>query len=165
MLDLSQSEAGTLPLAQEPVEIFPLLTDVVTERTERLAGAGITLDLRGDRSAGMVTGDARRLRRAFGQLIDNAIAATPEGGRILVEASRKKGGALQVVVSDNGRGMEPAVLARALDGLKVSADGKAVERRQGLGLPLVRQLVEAHGGNLELMSEPGLGTSAIVMLP
>ncbi|ABD26441.1 PAS/PAC sensor signal transduction histidine kinase [Novosphingobium aromaticivorans DSM 12444] len=165
VLDLSQSEAGTLPLAQEPVEIFPLLTDVVTERTERLAGAGITLDLRGDRSAGMVTGDARRLRRAFGQLIDNAIAATPEGGRILVEASRKKGGALQVVVSDNGRGMEPAVLARALDGLKVSADGKAVERRQGLGLPLVRQLVEAHGGNLELMSEPGLGTSAIVMLP
>ena len=58
-----------------------------------------------------------------------------------------------------------AVLARALDGLKVSADGRAVERRQGLGLPLVRQLVEAHGGTLELMSEPGLGTSAIVVLP
>ena len=165
VLDLSQSEAGTLPLAQEPVEMFPLLTEVVHEREERLAAAGLTLDLRGDKSAGLVTGDARRLRRAFGQLIDNAIAATPAGGRILVEASRKKGAKLQVVVSDNGRGMEPAVLARALDGLKVSADGRAVERRQGLGLPLVRQLVEAHGGSLELMSEPGLGTSAIVVLP
>ncbi|MFY7835962.1 MAG: PAS-domain containing protein [Novosphingobium sp.] len=165
VLDLSQSEAGTLPLAQEPVEVFPLLTDVVTERAERISAAGLTLDLRGDKSAGTIKGDARRLRRAFGQLLDNAIAATPEGGRILVEAARKKGGHLQVVVSDNGCGMEPAVLARALDGLKVSPDGKAVERRQGLGLPLVRQLVEAHGGTLELLSEPGLGTSAIVVLP
>lgn len=165
VLDLSQSEAGTLPLAQEPVEIFPLLTEVVQERAERLGTAGLTLDLRGDKSSGIVTGDVRRLRRAFGQLIDNSIAATPAGGRILVEAVRKKGGRLQVVVSDNGSGMEPAVLARALEGLKVGADGRAVEKRQGLGLPLVRQLVEAHGGTLELMSEPGLGTSAIVVLP
>jgi signal transduction histidine kinase len=145
--------------------MFPLLTEVVRERADRLSAAGLTLDLRGDRSAGCVTGDARRLRRAFGQLVDNAIAATAEGGRILVEASRRKGGPLQVVVSDNGRGMEPEVLARALEGLKLDAEGKAVERRQGLGLPLVRQLVEAHGGTLELMSEPGLGTSAIVVLP
>ncbi len=165
VLDLSQSEAGTLPLAQDPVEIFPLLTEVVTERADKLAAAGLSLDLRGDKSAGTVKGDARRLRRAFGQLIDNSIAATPEGGRILVEAGRRKGGGVQVVVSDNGRGMEPAVLARAMEGLKVSADGKTVERRQGLGLPLVRQLVESHGGTLELMSEPGLGTSAIAVLP
>lgn len=165
VLDLSQSEAGTLPLEQEPVEIFPLLTEVVKEREERITAAGLALDLRGDRSAGTVIGDARRLRRAFGQLLDNAVAATPEGGRILVVASRSKGGPVQVVVSDNGRGMEPAVLARALDGLKLDAEGKAVERRQGLGLPLVRQLVEAHGGTLELVSEPGLGTSAIVVLP
>lgn len=165
VLDLSQSEAGTLPLAREPVDMLGLLTDVVTERAERLASAGLTLDLRADKTAGTVTGDARRLRRAFGQLLDNAIAATPEGGRILVEAARRKGGRLQVVVSDNGRGMEPGVLARALEGLKVGADGRAVERRQGLGLPLVRQLVEAHGGTIELMSEPGLGTSAIVVLP
>jgi len=165
VLDLSQSEAGTLPLAREPVDMLGLLTDVVTERAERLASAGLTLDLRADKTAGTVTGDARRLRRAFGQLLDNAIAATPEGGRILVEAARRKGGKLQVVVSDNGRGMEPGVLARALEGLKVGADGRTVERRQWLGLPLVRQLVEAHGGTIELMSEPGLGTSAIVVLP
>ncbi|MFN3552193.1 MAG: PAS-domain containing protein [Novosphingobium meiothermophilum] len=165
VLELSQSEAGTLPLAQERVEVMPLLTEVVHERAERLSAAGLTLDLRGDRSAGSITGDARRLRRAFGQLIDNSIAATPDGGRILVEASRRKDGRLQVVVSDNGKGMDAAMLARALEGLKISVDGKTAERRQGLGLPLVRQLVEAHGGSLELMSEPGLGTSAIVVLP
>jgi signal transduction histidine kinase len=61
--------------------------------------------------------------------------------------------------------MDPATLARALDGLKLSADGKAVERRQGLGLPLARQLVEAHGCTLELLSEPRQGTTAIIELP
>ena len=71
----------------------------------------------------------------------------------------------RIVVSDNGPGMDAATLARALDGLKVSGDGKTIERRQGLGLPLARQLVEAHGGRLELYSEPGQGTAAIVELP
>jgi signal transduction histidine kinase len=61
--------------------------------------------------------------------------------------------------------MDAATLARALGGLRVSPDGRTVERRQGLGLPLARQLVEAHGGTLELMSELGQGTAAIVELP
>jgi signal transduction histidine kinase len=165
VLDLSQSEAGTLPLAEEPVEVFGLLTEVVKERSERITVAGLKLDLRGSSSVGVVTGDARRLRRAFGQLVDNAIAATPEGGRILVDCTRARGSGVQVVVSDNGRGMEPTVLARAFEGLKVGADGRTIERRSGLGLPLVRQLVEAHGGRLELQSEPGQGTAAIVTLP
>jgi signal transduction histidine kinase len=77
----------------------------------------------------------------------------------------KGGDRARIVISDNGPGMDAATLARALGGLKVSADGKAIERRQGLGLPLARQLVEAHDGTLELMSEPGRGTAAIVELP
>ncbi|WP_225206662.1 sensor histidine kinase [Novosphingobium huizhouense] len=164
VLDLSQSEAGTLPLAEEQVPIFALLTEVVQQRAGRIEAAGLTLDLRGSDAAGSVTGDARRLRRAFGELIDNAIAATGAGGWIQIECARRAG-RIQVVVSDNGSGMEPAKLARALEGLKISADGRMVERRNGLGLPLVRQLVEAHGGSLELLSEPGEGTSAIVTLP
>ena len=53
----------------------------------------------------------------------------------------------------------------ALDGLRVAADGRTLERRQGLGLPLARQLIEGHGGKLELLSEEGQGTTAIVTLP
>ena len=124
-----------------------------------------SLDLRGTDATVPVEGDPRRLQRALTQLIDNAIAAVPKGGRVLIEVSRVRKGGARVVVSDNGPGMSPAVLARALQGLRFSADGRTVERRQGLGLPLARQLVEGHGGALELLSEEGHGTSAIVTLP
>jgi signal transduction histidine kinase len=164
VLDLSQSEAGMLPLAMEEIELFAFVTRLVEERAARVKEGAISLDLRGSKASGRVMGDPRRLARALGHVLDNAIAATPRGGRILVEVTRSKGQA-RIAVSDNGPGMDAASLARALDGLKVSADGKAMERRQGLGLPLARQLVEAHGGTLELMSEPGQGTAAIINLP
>ena len=164
VLDLSQSEAGMLPLMREEIDLLPFVTRLVEDRGERIRAANLTLDLRGDRSAGRIAGDHRRLGRAIGHLIDNAIAATPAGGRILIELGVHKGRA-RLVISDNGAGMDAATLARAMEGIKVSADGKGVERRQGLGLPLARQLIEAHGGTLELMSEPGQGTAAIVELP
>ena len=164
VLDLSQSEAGMLPLAREEIDLVPFVAKLVEDRAARIKAANLTLDMRGDKNAGRLEGDRRRLGRAIGHLIDNAIAATPEGGRILVELGVHKGRA-RLVISDNGAGMDAATLARALEGIKVSADGKGVERRQGLGLPLARQLIEAHGGTLELISEPGQGTAAIVDLP
>jgi signal transduction histidine kinase len=168
ILDLSQSEAGLLPLADEEIELMPLVRSVVEERSARLTRAGLTLDLQGSNLVGTIRGDRRRLARAFGHLVDNALAATPCNGRILVQVSRETFDGrqfAQVVVSDNGPGMQEQALARALDGLKISADGTTVERRQGLGLPLARQLIEAHGGTLRLLSEPGQGTAAIVELP
>ena len=168
VLDLSQSEAGMLPLANEEIELFAFLTRIVEDRGQRIRDAGLILDLRGNKGAGRIMGDKRRLARAVGHVVDNAIAATPKGGRILVEVTRRRSKGLElarIVVSDNGSGMDAATLARALDGLKISSDGKAVERRQGLGLPLARQLVEAHGGTLQLHSEPGQGTTAIIELP
>ena len=168
VLDLSQSEAGMLPLEREEIELFPFVTKLVEERGPRISEGGLTLDLRGDKTAGRISADPRRMARALGHLLDNAIGATPKGGRIYVDVSRqhdKEGDYARVVISDNGPGMDAATLARALDGVKPSADGKAVERRQGLGLPLARQLIEAHGGHLELLSELGQGTAAVVELP
>ena len=165
VLDLSQSEAGTLPFQREPVELRALIKDVLALRKVKAEVGKITLDLRGADATVPVEGDPRRLGRAVTQLVDNAIAAVPKGGRVLIEVVRVRKGGARVVVSDNGPGMSPAVLTRALQGLRFSADGRTVERRQGLGLPLARQLVEGHGGTLELLSEEGHGTSAIVTLP
>ena len=165
VLDLSQSEAGMLPLALEEVELLPFVTKLVEERADAIKKAGLNLDLSGDKGAGKMQADRRRLGRAIGHLIDNAIAATPSGGRVLVQLSRLKNGHARIVISDNGPGMDSASLARALGGVRVGPQGTMLDRRQGLGLPLARQLIVAHGGQFDLLSEPGQGTAAIVELP
>lgn len=164
VLDLSQSEAGLLPIAAEDIELMPFMTRLVRDREERIVASKLHLELRGDKSAGRVTGDPRRLGRAVGHILDNAITATPRSGKILVELARRKGGA-RIVISDNGPGMTPTEVARALDDFRADPDGQKVERRQGLGLPLARRLIEAHGGRLELASQKGAGTTVTIHLP
>ena len=68
--------------------------------------SGLGQRLLGDKGAGKVQADRRRLARAIGHLVDNAIAATPKGGRILVELARLKSGKARIVISDNGTGMD-----------------------------------------------------------
>ncbi|HET9629626.1 MAG TPA: PAS-domain containing protein, partial [Novosphingobium sp.] len=167
VLDLSQSEAGLLPLAEEEIDLLPFVTRLVEERAAAVSEGGLTLDLRGDKGAGRIKGDPRRLGRVIGHLIDNALAATPAGGRILVDLAPTREGP-RVVVSDNGPGMDAATLARALEGLKSGPTGSQAavgDRRRGLGLPLARRIVEAHGARFELLSEPGQGTAAIIQFP
>jgi signal transduction histidine kinase len=164
VLDLSQSEAGLLPLAREEIDAARLVKGIVADRGGASKQAGLRIELRGEAGAGKITGDPGRLARAIGHVLDNAIAASPQGGRILVEMSRGSEG-LGLVISDGGRGMDSATLARAIEGLKTGPDGKTADRRQGIGLPLARQLIAAHGGTLELVSEPGQGTTATILLP
>lgn len=163
VLDLTQSEAGLMPLNKQPIDLLQLLSKIVRLREARILDSGLTLNLRGD--AGQeIDADAAQLRRAFGHLLDNAIAATPQQGRITIEIKPHQSGA-QVIVADTGSGMTQHELARALEGLRSSGDGAMLERRQGLGLPLARRLFEAHGGSLELASRKGVGTTATVTLP
>ena len=162
VLDLSQGEAGLLPLSKERVELLPFVTEIVREREEAIADGALTLDLRGN-SGGAIEADRRQLGRAIGHLLDNSIAATGQGGKILVDVARTKDGA-RIVISDNGSGMGKQELSRLLEGLRVLPDGK-VEKRGGLGVPLSRQLIEAHGGSLKMESRKGVGTTALIMLP
>ena len=163
VLDLSQSEAGLMPLAKETVDLAPFVTQMVHKREQAIADAGLTLNLRRGKAL-KVEADPRQLRRALSQLLDNAIAYTPRGGHILI-VLRKESGVTQLVISDDGPGMAQDELARALDGLRAAPDGKGLERRQGLGIPLARQLIEAHDGTLEIDSRKGEGTTVTIRLP
>ena len=163
VLDLSQSEAGLMPLRKSTFTLLPFLTKIVRKEEQRIHDGELTLDLKGDAEKS-VTADPHQLRRAISQLLDNAINGTPRGGRIAIDIGRKRD-ETRIVISDNGRGMSQHELARALEGIRMSSDGKGIERRHGLGIPLARQLIEAHGGTLEIRSRKNSGTTATITLP
>jgi signal transduction histidine kinase len=161
VLDLAQAEAGTLAIDHEPVALAPLLNEVlaaaaplaVSERVE------VAREFVGD--LGIVAGDAARLKRLFAQLLDNGVRFTAPvrrgGARVLLHAEGFDD-AVEVIISDNGPGV-PDGVARAL---RAKATGTA---SGGIGLALSRQLVEAHGGTMEVITEKGQGTLVRVRLP
>ena len=163
VLDLSQSEAGLMPLRKGTVDLLSLLTKLVRERESDIVEAGLSLDLKG-RPERTIDGDSQQLRRAFAQLLDNAIRYTQRGGKIALTI-KPVGEQVEVVLADNGRGMGQAELARAIEGLRPSGEGGTVERRPGLGIPLAHQLVEAHGGSIDIRSRKGTGTTVTILLP
>lgn len=166
VLDLSQSEAGLLPIRKERVDLLDFLTTLVREREAAIIAAGLSLDLKGRRGR-VVEADPRQLGRAVGNLLENALTGTPEGGRIVIDlhkATEVSSWGHEIIIADNGRGMTAQELARAQGGLKPARDG-APERRTGLGIPLARQLIEAHDGTLDIASRKGAGTTATIRLP
>ena len=102
-------------------------------------------------------GDRTRLEQVAANLIDNAVKYTPPGGRVEVTVRREDGQAV-LSVRDTGPGIPPDELPRIWDRL-FRGDASRTERGLGLGLSLVRAIVEAHGGTVEVESEPGPGTS------
>ena len=166
VLDLSQSEAGLLPIRKERLDLLDFLTTLVREREGAIVAAGLSLDLKGRRGR-VIEADPRQMGRAIGNLIDNAVVGTPEGGRIVIEIRRAPEGTewgVEISIADNGRGMTSKELARAQGGVKSAGEG-APERRTGLGIPLARQLIAAHDGTLEIVSRKGAGTTATIRLP
>jgi len=166
VLDLSQSEAGLMPIAKEKIELLPFLTALVRERETAIVEAGLGLDLKGKKGR-FVMADSRQLGRAVGNLLDNAIAATPKEGHILMEVPRPGpdddwSGA--IIIRDTGAGMDAEQLALALGQVPETSGGTG-RAREGLGIPLARHLIEAHGGALHLTSEQGVGTRAVITLP
>ena len=94
-------------------------------------------------------------------IVDNAVRYNARGGEVLLYADGTREGA-RIIVSDNGPGMDARTQARVFDGFARSAtEGQS----GGLGLPLARKLVEAHGGTLELVSEVGQGTMLTIVIP
>ena len=165
VLDLTQSETGGLLLAEDEIELAGLCDDVAAGAREAAARKSIDLAIEVDASAGIVTGDTRRLAQAIGNVLANAIAYTDQGGRVLLRAEGKRKEA-RIIVSDNGRGISAADQQRVFDRFHRTAEVRGENAPAiGLGLPLAKQFVEAHGGTIELQSEPGQGTTVTISLP
>jgi signal transduction histidine kinase len=165
VLDLTQSDSGSLLLAEDQVDLLDLCQEVAADLAPLGTERGIEFVQSLDASAGAVTGDRRRLGQAIGNVLRNAFQFTPNGGRVLLHAVGDRSGAA-ITVSDNGPGISLPEQARVFDRFNRSMAASAGRSGAvGLGLPLARQFVEAHGGSIELHSEVGEGTTVTIHLP
>lgn len=164
---LSLAEAGQLPLVLEPVDVGELLADVQTSFSGQAEAAGIDLALsfNGQEKGLVVSGDIGRLDQVMTNLVANAIRHTKAGGQISLSAESVSDG-VQIQVGDTGEGIEAADLPYIFDRFwRADKARPHSEGAVGLGLAIARQLVRAHGGQIEVESQPGQGTTFTIHLP
>ena len=162
LMDISEAESGTMHLHREPVRLADLVARAVELYRDVAEAKGVALAAHTDTEV-VVTADATRLEQVAANLIDNAVKYTPAGGRVDVEVL-KDGARALIRVRDTGIGIRPDELPRIWDRL-FRGDTSRAERGLGLGLSLVKAVVEAHGGAVEVESEPGKGSVFTVSLP
>jgi signal transduction histidine kinase len=165
LLDVTRIVSGKLALEMAPTDLGAIIEAAIDSVRPSLLAKGLEVGTSlGDRVA--VLGDGRRLQQVVWNLLNNAIKFTPKGGHIDVVLDRTDRAA-RISVSDTGIGIPPDVLPRIFERFK-QADGTAtrVYGGLGLGLSIVRHVVQAHGGTVEAQSEgEGLGARMIIELP
>jgi signal transduction histidine kinase len=162
LMDISEAEVGTMRLHPEEANLHLLIEDAVDlyrhvaeERDIRIQ-ASCPKDL-------ALTVDPNRIRQVLANLLDNALKYSPPGGRVEIRAFRRQH-EIVVTVSDTGIGILPEELSKVWDRL-YRGDKSRSERGLGLGLSLVKAVVEAHKGRVDVSSEPGAGSTFFVYLP
>ena len=165
LLDLSKLESGDVPLEREPVEVAPLVAQVLSEiqvaRPE--SAVSVSDELPVDLPA--VYADRERVHQVLFNLLDNAVRLTPSGGRVTVSASRHSG-SVDVAVADTGPGISPEDLPRVFERFfRVDASRSRDDGGTGIGLAIARSVVEAHGGRIWAESERGKGSTFTFELP
>ena len=164
VLDLTRAEAEGSAIEKSDVDLGAVARAAAETVLPAAKRRRLDFAVEVARSAGRLQGDAARLREVIEHLLRHALAATPEAGRVLLHVDGNATGA-RIVVSDDGPGMDAASVAHAFDRFAEPGIKPIGERALGLGLPLAKQFVEAHGGTIDLVSEPGSGTLVTVRLP
>jgi signal transduction histidine kinase len=164
LMDISEAESGTMALQRQPVDLHEVVERAVDLYRDVAEAKGVALAIApGAPGPLTVDGDRPRLEQVAANLIDNAIKFTPAGGRINVTVSRDDA-ISRLTVTDTGPGIPPHELPRVWDRL-FRGDFSRTERGLGLGLSLVRAIVQAHGGSVSVESAPGQGATFTVSLP
>ena len=166
VLDMSKIEAGKLELASEIVTVQRVINESIRMVSERANSRNIELvsDLSGAETG--IWGDERAIKQIMLNLLSNAVKFSHDGGRVDIRAALDTAGGLVLEVEDNGIGMSPEELVRALKPFGQANTGAArLYGGTGLGLPISKGLIEAHQGQLVIDSSPGRGTRVRVVLP
>ncbi|NMO17007.1 response regulator [Pyxidicoccus fallax] len=165
LLDVSRILSGKMRLEVEPVDVSTVVEQALDSVRPAADAKGIRVQSVMD-SAGTIMGDSHRLQQVVWNLLSNAVKFTPRGGRVQVFVERRDS-SVEITVADTGRGIEPAFLPHVFERFRQADSGT---RRQygglGLGLSIVRHLVEMHGGTVSAASRgEGSGATFIVKLP
>ncbi len=166
LLDVSRITRGKVVLHRERLDFSQFVRQVVEDRRDRFRGAGLTLELELPGTAAWVMGDPTRLTQIIDNLLENAGKFTERGGRVCVCLVVEDRSAV-LRIRDSGVGIEPDLVNRLFE-IFTQAD-RSLERSQGglgLGLAVVKGLVELHGGRVQAASEgPGKGAEFTIFLP
>ncbi|MEK6226445.1 MAG: ATP-binding protein [Chloroflexota bacterium] len=163
MLDLDRMESGQMTLNSEPVDLNRIVTDTAAQF--RLSAAEHPIELELDPSLHDLLGDSDRLTQIVTNLVSNAIKYSPAGGTIELRTQREEG-TVTLTVTDHGMGIPAAQLEKIFDRYsRVETTETRVIQGTGLGLPIVRQILQLCDGKVWATSEPGHGSVFHVQLP
>jgi two-component system phosphate regulon sensor histidine kinase PhoR len=164
-LDLSRIESGRTRLAVEPTSVYHLAERVVRDLAPVAADKDIQVALEAPTALPEISADADKISQVLTNLVGNAIKYSPEGASVTV-SFRAEAGCVVVVVADTGYGISEGEIDRVFDKFYRARQPRGVNiTGTGLGLPLVKAIVEAHGGRVAVASTEGEGSTFTVTLP
>lgn len=166
LLDMAKVESGHLEMNEESVDLGELVGSCMRLMSEQASAHKLRLSSNVSRDRFLLWADGRLVKQMVLNLMSNAIKFTSEGGTVAVDARRMSEGRLAVSVADTGVGIEPQDIERALAPFgQVDAAMTRAHEGTGLGLPLVKAMIELHDGEFILNSTPGEGTTATIVFP
>jgi two-component system OmpR family sensor kinase len=163
LLDLARFEAGGISLALENVDVDEIFERVSERHAQAAQDKGVTIVVEPHEDDLRLVGDPHRLEQAVQNLASNALRHTPPGGAIRLGASRDNG-TLKLTVADNGIGISPQHLPHVFDRF-YKADQSRSQAGSGLGLSIVKAIIDRHGGTVSVRSQQGAGTTFEIVLP
>jgi len=165
LLTLSEVESGTLVLHPQPTPVATLVQDVGNRMAPAAEAKSVTLELDYGPHAGTIVADPAQLDRALQNLLNNAVKFTPPGGKAALQVTRV-GDDVEFRVSDTGVGIPEEEQVRLFTRFfRSSVATRLAIQGTGLGLVIVKRIVEAHGGSVSIASKPDVGTTVTVRLP
>ena len=163
LLDLSRIESGAVEVEVSPVEVEPLVRHVSELFALRAEDLEVRLEVLPEEPVPAVLGDWDRLEQVLGNLVDNALRHTAPGGQVLLSMRRESGTSVGIGVADTGVGIPEEAIPHLFDRY-YRTDRPGSKGGTGLGLAIARELVRAQGGEIQVSSRPGAGTTFRVIL-